>query len=204
MNKVFLFDLDSTVTKEEILPTIAQRINKGEEMRVLTESVMIGEVPFEESFRARVRILQNIPVSKVAEGIKNITLSKKVVKFIKENKDNCYIVTSNLDVWIIELIKKIGLEGHLFCSNATVKDDKIVGIKKILGKEEPIKLFKNKIVVAVGDGSNDYLLLKNADIGISYGGVRTIAPCLYDVCDYAICDEDRLYKVLNLIKEEND
>lgn len=204
MSKLFLFDLDSTVTKEEILPTIAKRINKGEEMRILTESVMIGEVPFEESFRARVKILQDIPVSKVADSIKEIALSEKLVGFIKENKEDCYIVTSNLDVWIIELIKKIGLEDHLFCSNAVVKDDKIVDIKKILAKEEPIKLFKNKTVVAVGDGSNDFNLLKNANIGIAYGGVRTIAPCLYDVCDYAVCDEGKLCELLNLIRGSND
>ena len=204
MNKIYLFDLDSTVTKEEILPTIAKKINKGEEMRILTESVMIGEVPFEESFRARVKILQNIPVSQIAESVKDITLSEKIVTFIKENKENCYVVTSNLDVWIIELIKKIGLENHLFCSNAIVENDKIIGIKKILTKEESIRLFKNKTVVAVGDGSNDYNLLKCADIGIGYGGVRKIAPCLFDVCDYAICDEDKLYKTLNMIKALND
>ena len=47
---IFLFDLDSTVTKQEILPTIAQNIGKLKEMRELTEATMRGEIPFKTSF----------------------------------------------------------------------------------------------------------------------------------------------------------
>ena len=30
---IFLFDMDSTITKEEVLPTIAQKINRNAEMQ---------------------------------------------------------------------------------------------------------------------------------------------------------------------------
>ena len=39
---IFLFDLDSTITKKEVLPIISQKINKLEEMRQLTETTMCG------------------------------------------------------------------------------------------------------------------------------------------------------------------
>ena len=204
MKKVFLFDLDSTITREEILPTIAEEINKGEEMRLLTESVMMGEVPFEESFRARVKILQEVPVSKMADRIEGISLSSGIVNFIKNNRDICYVVTGNLDVWIEKLIKKIGAEDHLFCSKADIKDDKIIGINYILRKEDSLTTFRDSIVVAVGDGSNDLEMISKANIGIGYGGVRRIAPCLLDVCDYAVYDEKKLCELLNLIKDEKD
>ena len=45
-----LFDMDSTITKEEVLPTIAQKINRNAEMRNLTEATMRGEIPFRTSF----------------------------------------------------------------------------------------------------------------------------------------------------------
>ena len=48
---VFLIDLDSTVTKEEILPTIAKKkINNESEMRILTEKTMMGTIDFKNSF----------------------------------------------------------------------------------------------------------------------------------------------------------
>ena len=62
---VFLFDLDSTVTKKEILPEISVLINKEKEIREVTESTMKGEIPFEESFQRRVKILSQISVKRV-------------------------------------------------------------------------------------------------------------------------------------------
>lgn len=42
---MFLFDLDSTISRQEILPTVSARIGKQKEMRDLTEAAMRGEIP---------------------------------------------------------------------------------------------------------------------------------------------------------------
>ena len=197
---VFLFDLDSTITGEEILPTIANEIGKGDEMRFLTESTMMGEIPFEDSFRARVKMLDGMSYSVVSERVARVRLNSEIVNFLKSNKNSCYIVTSNLDVWIEKLIEKIDMRDHVFCSEAKVKDGRVCGIKKILRKEESLKYFVGKTIVAVGDGSNDYKLLRDASIGIGFGGVRRVASKLMDVCDYAVYDERTLCKILLEIK----
>lgn len=202
MKKVFLFDLDSTITREEILPTIAEEIGKGEEMRFLTESAMMGDMPFEESFRARVKILSDIPVSKVVSRVKKIKLNSRLVDFIKKNRDICYVVTGNLDIWIDGLMTDLNMEDRVFCSQASVKDDKISKIENILKKEESVEKFDGIKVVAIGDGSNDYAFLKKADIGIGFGGVRKIAPNLLEVCNYAVYTEEKLCELLELIKEQ--
>lgn len=196
---IFLFDLDSTVTVAEILPTIAKKIDKEEEMRILTEKTMMGAINFRESFVSRVDILKDISVTEVAKMVSEIPVSEKIVKFLQENKENCYIVTSNLDVWIIELMKKLGMENNFFSSNAIVENDHIKMISKILPKESALKKFDARIV-AVGDGSNDRAMLEEADISIGYGGVRNVAPSLLEVIDYAIYDEDKLYEFLNRLK----
>lgn len=43
-NYIFLFDLDSTITKKEILSTISEEIGKLDEMRKLIEATMRGEI----------------------------------------------------------------------------------------------------------------------------------------------------------------
>ena len=47
---IFLFDLDSTLTRCEILPTVAAAIGRQEEMQRMTEEAMRGDRPFRESF----------------------------------------------------------------------------------------------------------------------------------------------------------
>ena len=83
---VFLFDLDSTVTKQEILPTIAKRLGIYEQMSALTEKTMQGEIPFKQSFLQRVDLLKDVPVSEVCAMVENIQLNERLVDFIKRNQ----------------------------------------------------------------------------------------------------------------------
>ena len=82
---IFLFDLDSTVTREEILPTISRRLGMYEQMKLLTESTMKGEIPFKQSFLQRVELLKSIPVSDVCQLVSEIRLNEKIVDFMRDN-----------------------------------------------------------------------------------------------------------------------
>ena len=193
---VYVFDLDSTITKAEILPTIAQIAGNYDEMRSLTERTMMGELPFEESFRSRVGLLSNIPVSQVQKIIGEIPVGEKLVDFMHRHKSSCYRATGNLDCWIKNLLEKIDMVDNCYCSKAIVKDDKIDFIENIINKKDITKWFEGKRIVAIGDGSNDVPMIQAAEIGIGYGGVRDIASALLDCADYAFYDEERLCKFL--------
>lgn len=192
---VFLFDLDSTVTKQEILPTIARKLGIYEQMCALTEKTMQGEVPFKQSFLQRVELLKNVPVSEVCVMVENIQLNEKLVEFIKRNHDRCYIVTGNLDVWIEGLIKKIGMEKNVFCSKALAQNDYIQDVFSIIDKNAVISQMILPFV-AVGDGNNDAEMIEAAEIGIGYGGVRDIASSVLACASHAVYDEERLVDFL--------
>ena len=187
---LFLFDLDSTITKKEILPEISILIDKEKEIRQVTESTMKGEIPFEESFLKRVKILSQISVKQVNDIVANITLNDKIAQFIMENRDRCYVVTGNLDIWISGLMNKLGIMDHCFCSSAIDDNDTVGKITSIRNKYETALSFDKPIVV-IGDGDNDSEMASVADIAIGYGGVRSIAPSLLNVIDYAFYDEDK-------------
>lgn len=192
---VFLFDLDSTLTKQEILPTISKELGIFEKMSQLTESTMKGEIPFKQSFLQRVELLKNIPVSEVNRMIGEIQLNELLVEFVKKNQERCYVVTGNLDVWIEDLMKKIGMEKNLFSSKALVKDDYIQDIFSIVDKNAVISQMVLPFV-AVGDGNNDAEMIEEAEIGIGYGGVREIAPSVLACASHAIYDEKKLVEFL--------
>lgn len=200
--KVFLFDLDATVSKVEILPMLAQQVGLLEEMRELTEKTMRGELPFKSSFLSRVEMLKSIPVSRVAEIVEQTPLNEEIVKFIQEHKECCYIVTGNLDIWIRKLMKRIGLPmAHCFCSSASVVDDRLVTVNSVIDKGLVVKQFILP-VVAIGDGSNDAEMARLAEIGIGFGGVRPVAYSLMCNATHAIYDEKRLCDFLQTLYEE--
>lgn len=192
---IFLFDLDSTITKQEILPTIAGKIGKQKEMRDLTEKTMQGEIPFKQSFLERISLLENFSVREADRIVGNIKLNNKLVDFIQENKDRCYIVTGNLDVWIHELIKKMGMESNIFCSKANVVNDRISNIVSIVDKNAVVSQIVSPFV-AIGDGNNDAEMIEKAIVGIGYGGVRPIADSVLTCATHAIYEEEKLCQFL--------
>ena len=192
---IFLFDLDSTITKVEVLPEIAKTIDMEAKMRSITDKTMKGELPFDRSFSNRIEFLKDIPVSTVADIVTNVPLNDKIVEFIKENADRCYVVTGNLDAWIAGLMDKMGMSEHCICSKAIVENDRILGVEKILDKAEVIKVF-DKPFVAIGDGNNDAPMIEAAEIGIGFGGVREIAPAVLQCATHATYSEDKLCQFL--------
>ena len=192
---IFLFDLDSTITKVEVLPEIAKTIDMEAQMRSITDKTMKGEIPFDRSFSNRIEFLKEVPVSTVADIVANVPLNEKIVEFIRENADRCYVVTGNLDAWIAGLMDKLGMSEHCICSKATVENDYIVGVEKILDKAEAIKSF-DKPFVAIGDGNNDAPMIEAAEIGIGFGGVREIAPAVLQCATHATYSEDKLCQFL--------
>lgn len=195
---IFLFDLDSTITKKEILPTISEKIGKSEEMRRLTESTMRGEIPFKTSFLSRVELLKNIDVSIVNKLVEEIPLNENIKKFIVKNKERCCIVTGNLDVWISGLMTKLGMIDRVYCSKALVSENKIKSVISVIDKELTAKQFVHPLVV-VGDGDNDSGMAKYAEIAIGFGGVRKLAPSLIRNIDFAFYDDERCVDFLNAL-----
>lgn len=195
MKPLFVFDLDSTITKCELLPLIAQSVGLENEMAVLTEAAMQGKVPFEQDFTNRVRLLQSVPLSWARSIVSMAPLHEEIAGFIRENPQRCIILTGNLDVWIAPVIEKLGMKGRCLCSKTLISADRLMGITSILDKGAACKKLPNPFV-AIGDGSNDIGMLRAADIGIAFGGTRKPPAGLISAADMLVQDENELIGIL--------
>lgn len=195
MKPLFVFDLDSTVTKCELLPMIARCAGLGDEMAAMTEMAMRSETPFEEDFPRRVEILRSIPISQACAIAAEAPLNEEIARFIRENSLRCMIVTGNLDVWIEALIEKLGMNGRCLCSQALVEEDRLAGIGMILNKEHACKRLQQPFI-AIGDGSNDVGMFRAATFSIAFGGVRDPSERLKAAADRVAWNEAELMHIL--------
>lgn len=200
------FDLDGTVTKQEILPLISKELGIFEEINLLTQITLKGLIPFQNSFKLRVKLLDSIAISVVKKIVSSTLIDPHIQQFIETHADQCYIVTGNLDVWVEELIEQ-QLGCQFFSSLAEKSGDKLLGLKSILDKRDAILQLRNQYehIITVGDSMNDCSMFEVADTKIAFGGVHEPVESLIKLSNYVIYDSKSLVQVLknNLVLYEN-
>ncbi|MCM1037831.1 MAG: haloacid dehalogenase-like hydrolase [Ruminococcus sp.] len=195
---IFLFNLDATLIRTEIIPAIAGALKREEaliRLNTLTEAATRGEMPFKQFFLKQIELFKDIPISRINQMVMDMPLNEKLVDFMKRYHDRCYIVTSNLDVWIEGLVKKLGMEKNVFSSKALAENDYMQSVLSIIDKNAVV----NQMVLpfaAIGNGNNDAEMIESAQIGIAYGAIREIGFPVLACADYAIYEEDKLIEFL--------
>lgn len=191
----FVFDLDSTITRCELLPEIAREVGLEAEVAALTEQTMRGEIRFSESFLRRTELLKGISLRRAREIAAKVPVNKAIAGFLAEYPHRCLIMTGNLDAWIESLIERLGMRDRCMCSQAIADGDHLLGVREILDKEVAAKSLRHPFV-AIGDGSNDAGMLREADFGIGFCGVRAISEDVRRAADIVVDSEEELCHIL--------
>lgn len=201
MKTAFCFDLDGTITKQEILPAISMVADCYEEMQTLTYATIHGLIPFESSFKLRCKLLKEVPINVVQTIVSKIALHEKILKFIQSNTRDCFVITGNLDVWLAKLKQK--LKCKVYCASACYCGNLLKGVNTLLCKGSAIKDIRQKHgfdrVVAIGDGMGDVQMFENACIGVAFGGVHSPVESLLEYAHYVTYSEEGLCKLLNTL-----
>lgn len=192
----FLLNLDSTVTRAAILPRLAALIGMEQKMAEITERMMQGELPFEESFRLQTELLRPIPLEEAQKAVEETPINEALAEWLQAHNSRCFLATELLDVWIEPLLCRLQMQGRCFSSKATVKNGYIDTISYLLNKDEIIPHFPVP-VIAVGNGDSDAGMLQQAKKSIAYGGARRIAPRAQENALYSVYDEAQLCCLLN-------
>ena len=88
MNRLFLFDVDSTLINEEVIDLIAAHANVSREVQEITELAMNGLLDFQDALCSRVRLLAGLSTNVLSEVGRKITLTTGAAELISNLQTN--------------------------------------------------------------------------------------------------------------------
>ncbi|TGL22492.1 phosphoserine phosphatase SerB [Leptospira yanagawae] len=176
---LFVFDMDSTVIKEEVIDELARKHGVFEEVASVTKKAMEGGMGFDEALRLRVEHLKGLSIQSFKEVYDLLQLNdgmENVFQFVPANGCKIGILSGGFSP-VLELFSKKYPIDFFRANGLEEKNGFFTG--EILGeiinrekKELYLKKYANELsipldrVVAVGDGANDALMLNAAGFGI--------------------------------------
>jgi phosphoserine phosphatase len=199
MRTAYCFDLDGTLTKEEILPLLSREVQLYDEISALTEATIKGVIPFKKSFLLRCRLLSDLPLSRAREIIGQVEVYKEIVSFISEHRQDCFVVTGNLDVWLESLA--VVIPCPFYSSKAYSEGDSLGRVTEVLDKGTAIRDIRQRYdrIVAVGDGMGDVAMFEQADLCIAFGGTHAPVRSLIQYANYLVYSERSLCTLLRAL-----
>jgi len=73
--ELILFDVDSTLIKEEVIDLLAEKSGNGPEVSQITAQAMRGEINFLRALEMRLALLEGLPESVFEEVLSQISFS---------------------------------------------------------------------------------------------------------------------------------
>ena len=205
VNRLFLFDVDSTLINEEVIELLAAHAAVQDQVALITSRAMAGELDFESSLRERVGLLKGLSTNVIAEVQKKITLTNgaaELISTIQKAGDIAAVVSGGFDEVITPLMSDLGVT-NFRANQLEIIDGTLTGqvTGKVVDRATKAKYLlelKDKYspgkTFAIGDGANDIDMINTADCGIAF----CAKPALNEVADVVILKRD-LREVLNYL-----
>jgi len=179
--KVIVFDMDSTIVDGEIIDEMAELAGAGKKVAAITERGMRGEINFSESLRARVSFLKGLRIKSLESLAKTFKLTKgseELIAALKEMGFKVALISGGFSYFTDVLKKRLGFD-YAFGNELEIKEGRLTGRMKgrIIDAKRKAEVLDQICrregitrdeVVAVGDGSNDRIMVANAGLGIAF------------------------------------
>ena len=188
--KIALFDMDSTLINEEVIDELARSVGVSDAVSAITARAMSGDIDFATSLKERVGMLKGVPTTVWQDLRKTVTIATGARELIAGlRKKGVYTAVASggftpMAEWLKgELGLDLAVANHLLEAGPTEEfpyahlsgqlDPAFPIVTPQLKKDTLLRLAAKQGVamhetLAVGDGSNDLLMLGTAGLGIAW------------------------------------
>ena len=179
---LLVMDMDSTLISIECVDEIADFINAKPQVSAITEAAMRGEIDFETSLRQRVALLKGLEVS-VLEQVFEQRLSlnpgaKTMLEGLQHKGIKTALVSGGFTFFTERLQQQLGLD-YTLANVLAEQNGKLTGEVEgdicgaqakadfLLQQCQRLGISPSK-TIAMGDGANDLVMMKEAGLSIAY------------------------------------
>lgn len=178
---LLVLDVDSTMIEQEVIELLAERVGLRDQVKILTDQAMAGEIDFREALLKRVGLLEGLNAKVLEELLAEIRITHGVPELISavHNSGGLVGAISGGFSQVLELLSaKLNLD-FFKANNLEIENDVITG--KIIGEivDAEVKArtllrwageygFDLSSTVAVGDGANDIQMLKASGFAVAF------------------------------------
>jgi phosphoserine phosphatase len=180
--KLVISDMDSTLISIECVDEIADFINVKAEVSAITEAAMRGELDFEGSLIKRVKLLTGLETTALQQVFdERLTLNPGAetwIQGLKAQNISFALVSGGFTFFTERLKKQLNLDytraNVLGESNGKLTGEVVGAIIGAQAKADFLHELCQTLniqphqVIAVGDGANDLLMMKEAGLSIAY------------------------------------
>ena len=199
MSFLVVFDVDSTLIDQEAIELLATHSATREQVALITERAMKGEIDFSASLIERVALLAGLDQSVLTKVADELSPTKGAVELIEaiHSAGGYAAAVSGGFIQLLEPLKKTLNLDFAKANTLEVVDGKLSG--KVIGelvdssvKAETLLALVKKLeidiaqTIAIGDGANDLKMMKEAGLSIAFCAqpiVRESADIVIDARD---------------------
>ncbi|MFC5338203.1 phosphoserine phosphatase SerB [Leucobacter denitrificans] len=181
VSPLVVLDCDSTTIQDEVIELIAEAAGTRKEVAAVTERAMRGELDFAESLRERVATLEGVPQSVFDEVYAKVRLSpgiRELISDVHSRGGKVGVVSGGFHEVLDLIADDLGID-YWSANRLEIEDGKLTGrtIGPVIDAEAKANTLREwaatsgtpmSATVAIGDGANDLLMMKVAQLGIGY------------------------------------
>ncbi len=207
--RLVVFDMDSTLVDLEVIDELAKAVGVEKEVSEITKEAMNGNLDFKEALQDRVKLLKGLSTDVLDEISENLVFTQGTEELLSTLKTMGYktaLISGGFTYFTDSVKKKLNFD-YAFANKLVIKDGKLTGevkepiidaeakgeIINELAREENIS---TENIVAVGDGANDQIMIKNAGLGVAFNAKELLKK----VSDGSL-SKDNIMGLLNILEQ---